>query len=492
MALTDWVSNLVPINKKQGTICVCVDYRDINKACPKDKFPTPFVDQIVDDCAGSEIFSRMDGFSGYNQINIVPADQHKTAFICPWGTFSYWKLPFGLKNVGATFQCAMSYAFHDIKHIVQPYLDDLPAHSMHHVDHPTQLHAIFLRCQFYHIHLNPHKCVFFVQSSWLLGFIVSHQGIRVYPLKVEVILNLPPPSSLRQLQSLQGKANFLRRFIPNYAKLTLGFTRLIKKGSEFVWDTTANKAFDALKMTLTHTPLLFLPDYSRYYFLYLAASDSTIAMVLIQEDDSHDENVIYYLSQSLMTTETKYLHVEKLALAAVQVVQRFRRYILLRKTTVISNCNPMQRILTRQLLGGKYSKWIVILQEFDLEFERAKSKKSLVFVEFICDLPCSEMENVAEDSLPDESLFLINSDDLWYGDIIRYLQTQTFMPDLSSIDFHRIRYQARQYIILGDTLYRCGIDSIFQLCLTFDEVKKALNDFHSGACGGHMYGYAIA
>jgi hypothetical protein len=98
VALTDWVSNLVLVNKKQGTIRVCVDYRDINKACPKDNFPTPFIDQIVDDCAGSEIFSLMDGFSGYNQINILPVDQHKTTFICPWGTFAYQKLPFGLKN----------------------------------------------------------------------------------------------------------------------------------------------------------------------------------------------------------------------------------------------------------------------------------------------------------------------------------------------------------------------------------------------------------
>jgi hypothetical protein len=177
VALTDWVSNLVPIDKKQGTIRVCVDYRDINKACPKDKFPTPFVDQIVDDYAGSEIFFLMDGFSGYNQINIVPEDQHKIVFICPWGTFAYQKLPFGLKNVGATFQRAMSYAFHDIKHIVQPYLDDLPAHSMCRVNHPTHLRAIFVCCQFYHIRLNPHKCVFCVEFGRLLGFIVSHQGI---------------------------------------------------------------------------------------------------------------------------------------------------------------------------------------------------------------------------------------------------------------------------------------------------------------------------
>jgi hypothetical protein len=255
---------------------------------------------------------------------------------------------------------------------------------------------------------------------------MSIHGIRVDPLKVEAILNLPPPSTLHQLQSLQGKANFLSRFIPNYAELTKGFTRLLKKGYDFVWDDTANKSFGALKPTLTRTPLLFPPYYSQDYFLYLAALDSTIAMVLVQEDDSHDENVIYYLSRSLTTTETKYLHVEKLALATVQDVQCFRHYILLRKTTVISDCNPKQHILTRQLLGGKYSKWIVILQEFDLEFECAKSKKSLVFAELISDLLSTETKNVAKDSLLDESLFLINFDDIWYGDIIIYLQTQNF------------------------------------------------------------------
>jgi hypothetical protein len=125
------------------------------------------------------------------------------------------------------------------------------------------------------------------------------------------------------LQSLQGRANFLRRFIPKYVEITLGFTQLLKKGSDFIWDTIANKAFKALKLSLTHAPLLFPPDYSRDYFLYHAASDYTIAMVLIQEDDSHDEHVIFYLSQSLTPTKTKYLHVEKLALEAIQEVQCF-------------------------------------------------------------------------------------------------------------------------------------------------------------------------
>ena len=137
--LIDWVSNIVPVTKKQGTIRVCVDYQVINKVCPKYNYPMPYIDQIVDDCAINEIFSFMDGFSPYNKINALPADQPKTMFICPWGTFYYYKLPFRLKNVGATFQRAMSYSFHDIKHIVQPYLDKLPAHYLCREDHPIHL-----------------------------------------------------------------------------------------------------------------------------------------------------------------------------------------------------------------------------------------------------------------------------------------------------------------------------------------------------------------
>jgi hypothetical protein len=200
-----------------------------------------------------------------------------------------------------------------------------------------------------------------VDSARLLGFIVSTHGIRVDPLKVEAILNLPPPYTLCQLQSLQGKENFLRLFIPNYVELNKGFTQLLKKGYDFVWDDTPNKAFEALKLAFTRTPLLFPLDYSQDYFMYLVASDSTIAMVLVQEDDSHDDHVIYYLSWSLTTTETKYLHVEKLALAAVQDVQHFHHYNLLHKTTIISDCNPMQHILTRKLFRGEYSTWIFIL-----------------------------------------------------------------------------------------------------------------------------------
>ena len=204
-----------------------------------------------------------------------------------------------------------------------------------------------------------------------------------------------------------------------------GFTRLLKKGVPFHWDQVAQASFDAVKDHLVQASLMYPPNYSNDYFLYIVAAETTIAMVLVQVENGI-EHLIYYLSHNLNDTEVKYSYIENLALVAIQDVQIFRHYILLRKTTIVSNCNPMTYILSRQLLGGKYSKWIVILQEFDLEFIKSKSKKSLVLAKLLCDLPSDSTATTSKPSIFDDSLFLIGSSDPWYGDFIIYLQTQTF------------------------------------------------------------------
>ena len=152
----------------------------------------------------------------------------------------------------------------------------------------------------------------------------------------------------------------------------------------------------------------------------------------------------------------------------------------------------MTYILSGQLLGGKYSKWIIILQEFDLEFTTAKSTKSLVFADLICSLPIDSPPSHSKEHIPDETIFLINTHDPWYGDIIMYLQTSTFRSKLTKDARRRIRHQSQPYRIMGDTLYRVGVDSVLRRCLTLEEAERVLNDCHSGAYGGHMSGYATA
>jgi hypothetical protein len=224
------------MNKKQGIIHVCIEFHDLNKAYPKDNFSMPFIDYILDECAGSEVFYFMDKFSGYNQNQIKPKDQHLTIFICPWDNFSYENMPFGLKNIEATLQHAMTFTFHDCKHIVKSYCDNLTTHSRKRVDHSKHLLLVFEICRYYRIRLNPHKCIFYVRSGCLLGFLVSKTRIMVDSLKVEEILEFPPLRTIRQLQGLQEKSNFLRRFIVNYANITKGFLHLLKKDTPFIWD----------------------------------------------------------------------------------------------------------------------------------------------------------------------------------------------------------------------------------------------------------------
>jgi hypothetical protein len=305
----------------------------------------------------------MDGFSGYNQIQIHPSDQYKTAFTTPWGTFAYHFMPFVLKNAGATFQREMTYIFHDRAKIILAYLDDLTARSKKHTQHLDDLRIIFQRCRQYNIHLKPLKCVFCVTAGRLLDFIVSQSDITMDPLKVQAITEIPPPRNLRKLQSLQGKAKFLRRFVPDYIIRAHGFLRLLHHDIPFHWDKHAQQSFDDLKAALSNAPLISAPDYNRYYILYVSSSAVSVADVLVQLRDDNHEHIIYYISKNLSGPPLKYKHEEKLALAVVLAVQKLRHYILLHTTKVVADSNLMQYLLSRRQVNGKFARWIIIFQE---------------------------------------------------------------------------------------------------------------------------------
>ena len=205
------------------------------------------------------------------------------------------------------------------------------------------------------------KCVFYVPADHLLGFIVSKDGIALDPLKVQAILELSIPRTLRQLQSLQGKANFLRRFVPNYATTTHGFLRLLCSIIPFVWDDHAQQSFDALKHALTSAPLISPPNFERDFILYISVSTYSIARVLIKEDDTGNKHVIYYVSKNLVGAPVSYLHEDKLVMAIVFSIQKLYHYILMCSTKVMNNSNPMNFLLSRWIINGKYAHWIVIL-----------------------------------------------------------------------------------------------------------------------------------
>jgi hypothetical protein len=184
-------------------------------------------------------------------------------------------------------------------------------------------------------------------------------------------------------------------------------------------------------VTLSNAPLISPPDYDRDYTLYLSASIVSVAGVLVQLGDDGREHVIYYISKNLSGPPLKYNHEEKLSLVVVLAVQKLCHYILLRTTKVVEDSNPMQYFLSHRQINGKFSRWIVILQEYDLEFSTPKRKKALILTELITVFPSDTTSSPVNMDFPDEHLFYIPSDDPWYGDLLVYLHTQKFGTHLS-------------------------------------------------------------
>jgi len=211
---------LVPTRKKTGEIRLCFDLRNLNKISLKDNYPLLKMDHILQRVVGARRISLLDGFSGYNQILVHPDDQDKTAFTTPWGIFKYVKMPFGLKNAGATFQRAMDIAFEkEIHDFLVIYLDDLTVFSKTDQQHLDHLRQVFLKCRKFGISLNPKNSLFGLEEGKLLGHIISKDGIRIDPERIQAILQIPHPRNIKELQAFIGKINFLRRFISSLAEL---------------------------------------------------------------------------------------------------------------------------------------------------------------------------------------------------------------------------------------------------------------------------------
>ncbi|KAM1535828.1 hypothetical protein ACFX1Z_014792 [Malus domestica] len=292
-----WISNIVIVLKKSGQIRVCVDFRDLNNACPNDDFPLPIIEIMVDATTGHEALSFMDGSSGYNQIRMALEDEELTAFRTPKGIYCYKVMPFGLKNAGATYQRAMQKIFNDILHKnVECYVDDVVVKTKKRSNHLKDLRVVFERLRKYNLKMNPLKCAFGVTSGKFLGFIVKHRGIEVDQSKIKVIQSMPEPRNLHELKSLQGRLAFIRRFISNLAGRCQPFSRLMKKDVPFVWDKACNNAFESIKKYLSSPPVLGAPVPGKSLILYIAAQESSVGALLAQENKSQKEGALYYLS----------------------------------------------------------------------------------------------------------------------------------------------------------------------------------------------------
>jgi hypothetical protein len=293
----EWITNIVHVYKKNGKMRVCIDFRDLNRAMPMDGYRMPVADLLVDATAGHKVISFMDGNVGYNQIFMAIEDISKTAFRCPRhiGLFEWIVMTFCLKNAGATYQRAMNYIFHElISKIVEIYIDDVVINSLDHESHLIDVRKT-LECTRKHGHkMNPNKCAFGVSAGEFLGFMVHEGGIEVGKKSMKAIDEVVPPTNLKELQSLLGKINFVRRFILNLSQKVLPFSPLlrIKKDQKFVWGDEQQKAFNEIKQYMKEPPVLVPPQLNKPFKLYVAADNQTIGSALIQEFEGKERIVV--------------------------------------------------------------------------------------------------------------------------------------------------------------------------------------------------------
>jgi hypothetical protein len=280
----EWLANTVMVKKANGKWRMCIDFTYLNKACPKDEFPLPRIDSLVDAAASSELMSLLDCYSSYHQIWMKKEDEPKTSFITPSGTYCYLRMPEGLKNAGGSFSRMTAKVLHSqIGRNVQTYVDDIIVKSTKQENHIADLQETFANFRQASLKVNPEKCVFGVKKGKFLGCLVSTKGIEANPSKIEAILRMEPPNSKKGAQRLAGRLTSLNRFISRSAERNLPFFEILKSAEDFQWGPAQQKAFEELKQYLIHLKTLTPPSSGTLLLLYVAASHSAVSATLVQE-----------------------------------------------------------------------------------------------------------------------------------------------------------------------------------------------------------------
>uniref|UniRef100_A0A2N9FCJ7 RNA-directed DNA polymerase n=1 Tax=Fagus sylvatica TaxID=28930 RepID=A0A2N9FCJ7_FAGSY len=395
-----WLSNIVPVKKKNGQIRCCVDFRNLNKACPKDEFPLPNMDLLIDSAAGHAMFSFMDGFSGYNQIRMSTRDAEKTAFRTPIGNFYYTVMPFGLKNAGATYQRTMTAMFHDMMHKeIEDYVDDIVVKSKKREDHLRVLRKVFDRCRLYKLKMNPLKCAFGVSAGKFLGFLVHNRGIDVDPAKASAIATMKAPTSHKELKSFLGRLSYIRRFIPGLAAATAIFMPLMKKGVPFVWSTACQQAFEKIQLIMTKLPTVCapVPWQTTAVYTWLPIMKQLGAWWL-QEDEEGTEKPIYYVSRALKDAETRYSGAERACFSLEYMHHSVCGITFLaHKIQLITKSHPIRSLLHRPVLSGRLAQWLLQLSQYEITTETPTAIKSQAIADLLAQFPGEDSSSISHE-----------------------------------------------------------------------------------------------
>ncbi|KAA0061204.1 reverse transcriptase [Cucumis melo var. makuwa] len=322
-SVSPWGAPVLFVKKKDGSMRLCIDYRELNKVTVKNRYPLPRIDDLFDQLQGATVFSKIDFRSGYHQLRIKDSDVSKTAFRYRYGHYEFIVMSFGLTNAPAVFMDLMKRVFKEfVDTFVIVFIDDILIYSKMEPEHEEHLRMVLLTLRDNKLYAKFSKCEFWLKQVSFLGHLVSKAGVSVDPAKIEAVTSWTRTSTVSEVRSFLGLAGYYRRFVENFYRIATPLTQLTRKGAPFVWSKAYEDSFQNLKQKLVTAPVLAVPDGSGSFVIYSDASKKGLGCVLMQQG-----KVVAYAWRQLKSHEQNY-PTHDLELAVVVFALKIWRHYL--------------------------------------------------------------------------------------------------------------------------------------------------------------------
>ena len=367
------------VNKKDGKLRPCQDYRYLNEHTIKNAYPLPLISELLDKLKGARRFTKLDVRWGYNNVRIRDGDQWKAAFKTNKGLFEPTVMFFGMCNSPATFQSMMDEIFADMIDggIVIIYMDDIFIFAPDETTLTENTKKVLIRLQENDLFLKPAKCEFNKAKVEYLGLVIEEGKISMDPGKLKGIQDWPVPTTVKQVRGFLGFGNFYRRFIWRFSDLAKPLNDLLKKDKKFEWTNDCQTAFDNLKKRFTEEPVLMMPDQTRPFQIETDASKYATGAILTQLDANGDRHPISFISKTLSPAERNYEIYDRELLAIIRALEEWRHYIQgsAHTTVILSDHKNLTYYREAKKLNRRQARWSLYLSEFDVKLVHTPGNK---------------------------------------------------------------------------------------------------------------------
>ncbi|KAL0560261.1 hypothetical protein IC582_000661 [Cucumis melo] len=373
-SMSPWGAPVLFVKKKDGSMRLCIDYRELNKVTVKNRYPLPRIDDLFDQLQGATVFFKIDLRSGYHQLRIKDEDVPKTAFRSRYGHYEFIVMSFGLTNAPAVFMDLMNRVFREfLDTFVIVFIDDILIYSKTEAEHEEHLRMVLQTLRDNKLYAKFSKCEFWLKQVSFLGHVVSKAGVSVDPAKIEAVTGWTRPSTVSEVRSFLGLAGYYRRFMENFSRIATPLTQLTRKGVPFVWSKACEDSFQTLKQKLVTAPVLTVPDGSGSFVIYSDASKKGLGCVLMQQG-----KVVAYASRQLKSHEQNYpTHDLELA-AVVFALKIWRHYLYGEKIQIFTDHKSLKYFFTQKELNMRQRRWLELVKDYDCEILYHPGKANVV------------------------------------------------------------------------------------------------------------------